>query len=376
MPDRASRPSTEPAPRFLAPLCALAIACLAASPARAEGPGHSEAEPAAAAAAGPIAVRAALSAKAAEGLKGQPVLRLLDIELDEHTPLAPQPTGPLGGEIIWVWIDMPTPRAVSIEVRRMDRPLARRTLPVEGLSPDVAARVVAIAASEMVRAQARPLRTKEAPKPAPEPANTDEAAEQAFAGVTLSAALTTLVLPGSTPPLLYGPELALTHRQGPVGEQLYGRWLANPGSEHEARWFEIGAGADLRLALPDNDWRVHFGARAGAVMARLPGATELDGVPGDLHAWTARAGGLLGVERRLTGPSWIELGVEPGAVLHTIEASDPSDRGGSGWSIGGFALDVSVAVNADAAFGSAAPPPRAQSPPPSAHLSVGGSDRQ
>jgi hypothetical protein len=376
MPDRASRPSTDRARGYLAPLCALTIAWLGTTPVLAEGPTRVEPTPAAPAAERPLDVRAALSTKAADGLKGQRVLRLLDIELDEHTPLAPQPTGPLGGDIIWVWIDMPTPRAASIEVRRMDRPVSRRTLTVEGLSPDVAARVVAIAASEMVRAQARPVRAKEPPKPAPEPANADEAAEQAFFGVTLSAALSTLVLPGSSPPLLYGPELALTHRQGPVGEQLYGRWLVNPGSEHEVRWFEIGAGADLRLALPDNDWRVHFGARAGAVTARLPGAAQIDGAPGDPQAWTARAGGLLGVERRLAGPSWLELAVEPGAVLHTIEASRADDRNGPGWSVGGFALDVSLAVNADAAFGSAAPRTRTQPPQPSAHLSGSGSAGQ
>ena len=277
---------------------ALAAACLASAPARVEAsPGAAAAEAGAPAspsprtpAAEPTEVRAALSAKAAAGLRGQRVLRLLDIELDEHTPLAAQPAGPLGSDVIWVWIDMPSTDLALIEVRGFEHSVARRTLAVTGLGPEVAARVVAIAASEMVRAQARAGRTKESPKPAPGPTSDEASRAHLLAGITY-----------------YGPEFGLPHRSGPGGQQIYGRWLVNAAREDLVRWLEVGAGADLRLPLPSPDWRLHFGARASAVNARLGSALGEQGDSAGPQEWTAAAAAVLGVEARLAGPTWLEL---------------------------------------------------------------------
>jgi hypothetical protein len=280
-------------------------------------------------------------------MRGQRVLRLLDIELDERTPLAEQPIGPLGSDIIWVWIDMPSTGVALIEVRRFERPVARRTLAVASLAPEVAARVVAIAAAEMVRAQARAARAKESPKPAPGPANDEASHAHLLAGITVSAALTALVLPMASPAVLYGPELGLTHRRGATGQQLYGRWLVNAAGEDLVRWLEVGAGADLRLPLPSPDWRLHFGARAAAVSARLGGALDEYGDATGVQEWTALGAAVLGVEARLAGPTWLEIAVEPGAVLHTVQSTRPSAEPSE---LGGFALGLSLALNADAAF--------------------------
>jgi len=283
-------------------------------------------------------------------------LRLLDIELDEHTPLAAQPAGPLGSDVIWVWIDMPSTDLALIEVRGFEHSVARRTLAVTGLGPEVAARVVAIAASEMVRAQARAGRTKESPKPAPGPTSDEASRAHLLAGITYSAALMALVLPTGSPQVLYGPEFGLTHRSGPGGQQIYGRWLVNAAREDLVRWLEVGAGADLRLPLPSPDWRLHFGARASAVSARLGSALGEQGDSAGPQEWTAAAAAVLGVEARLAGPTWLELAVEPGAVLHPVEATRPS---GEPIELGGFALGLSLSLNADAAFDKAPPARRA-----------------
>jgi hypothetical protein len=304
-------------------------------------------------------VRAALAASAAERLGEVRVLRLLDIELEERTPLSPQPAGPLGGEIIWVWVEMPSPGRAVIEVRRVERPLVRRTLNVDGMSPDVAARLVAITASEMVRVQARAPRAKEARKTAPEPAGSRNEGAHALAAVAVSAAFSALVLPTAAPGLLFGPQLGLAHRRGPTEQVLYGRWLTSPFGDTEARWLEVGAGIGMRLALPDPDWRLHFGAAAGAAQLDFPGAETVDGTPGR-HGWSARGTALLGVETRVSRAGWLGLDVEPGAVLHALEATDAA---GASRTVGGFALGLTLGLTADVAAGAGGEPSHKRPPP-------------
>jgi hypothetical protein len=170
--------------------------------------------------------------------------------------------------------------------------------------------------------------------------------------------MSTLWMPASDPDLALGPELALTHRRGPTGQQLYARWLVNGYDEHRLRWFEVGAGADLRIVLPEPAWRIHLGARAGAVALGLPQAVLIDGEPSDPHAWTARAGALVGIEARVPDAGWLELAVEPGAILRSL---DGTDRTGASQSIGGFALGASLALHVEvpAPSGQKRPPPSA-----------------
>ncbi|MBW2527311.1 MAG: hypothetical protein JRI23_24225 [Deltaproteobacteria bacterium] len=293
-----------------------------------------------------------MSKRASEQLQGRRVLRLLEIELDENTPLARGATGPLGGDLIRVWIDTPSAKVVHIEVRRTGRAVARRRLAVGRFEPDIAARVVAIAASEMVHAHARPPRSKPPEKTRPDlgAAQQEEAFRTAFAA---SSSMHALWLPASDPDLALGPELALTHRRGPTGQVLYARWLVNGYAEHRLRWFEVGAGADLRIVLPEPTWRIHLGARAGAVALGLPQAATIDGESSAPHAWSARAGALAGIEARLPDAGWLELSVEPGAVLRSLEATDHQ---GVSQSIGGFALGASLALHVEV------PPPQQREP--------------
>jgi hypothetical protein len=109
-----------------------------------------------------------LSVPAAESLSEQSVRRLLELELGERAVLAPGTSGPLGEHVAYVWIDLPSPSKVIIEVRVGDKSVTRRELGIAGLAWDVAARIVAITTSEMVRAQMRPARVVRRP-PSPRP---------------------------------------------------------------------------------------------------------------------------------------------------------------------------------------------------------------
>lgn len=284
-----------------------------------------------------------MSGRASEQLQGRRVLRLLEIELDEGTPLGRRSNGPLGGEVIRVWIDAPSPNSVLIEVRRTDRPVTRRKISISRFEPDIAARVVAIAASEMIHTQARPPRPKRLPETPPGP--TEEGRDAAFrTAYGATSAMTALWMPTASPNLVLGPELALTHRRGPTGQQLYARWLVNGYDEHRLRWFEVGAAVDLRLPLPEPTWRVRVGAKAGAVALGIPQAAALGGTPAEPYDWSARAGGTIGIAARLPDAGWLELALEPGALLRSTTVTD---RHGDSWSIGGFSLAGSLAWNVE-----------------------------
>jgi hypothetical protein len=229
-----------------------------------------------------------VSNRGAERLGGLRVIRLLDIELGERPPLSAWATGPLGGDVIWVWIDAPTPRVALVEVRRFDRPVSRRNLAIKDLDGDVAARLVALVASEMVRAQARASLTPTAPKPAPGPRSPGAAEADSLAAIVLTAATRALWLPASSAPLLGGSELGLAHRLGATSQQIYLAWLGAPASDPAARLIEVGTALDVQLSLGSPDWRLHLGGRVGAAQLWLPAAADVDGLGAD-WGWTARA---------------------------------------------------------------------------------------
>ncbi len=285
-----------------------------------------------------------MSSAAAKRLHRLRVRRLLEIELDDLVSLDAGSAGPLGGDIIRVWIDLPEPGRAIVEVRRTGRALKRRTLAIGKYSADVAAATIAMVASEMVRYQARLLHRKTPPVPEPVDAPERKGELHARQGLAISASTGALWLPESTPGAVLGPELALEHRSGLVGQQLYGRWLVGDDGARWLGWLEVGAGASVRLPLPAAGWRMHLGARAGAVALQIPQAAAINEVPSTPQSWTVRAGGLVGLEARLAPRTWLGLAVEPGAALRSLRASDAA---GETWEVGGFAMNVALGLTAD-----------------------------
>ncbi len=283
-------------------------------------------------------VRVALSEAANKRLKARRLRRLLAIELDDIATIDPHPLGPLGRDLIRVWLELPTERRALIEVRGGGRSLARRTLVIAEFEGDVAARVVAIAVAQMVRVQWRAeLRARSAPKTAGGDGGPARDPESAF---TLGGSLTGLWLPGSAPAALLGPELSLSHHGDLTGHTLYGRWLMGADGERHGRWFELGAAIDMTLALSQS-WRARLGARAGGVVLALPEADPIDSAVASPTDWTVRGGAQLGIEASPEPKTWIGLSLEPGATLRSLNVVD---RSGHHTNLGGFALGLSLSV--------------------------------
>ena len=269
------------------------------------------------------------------------VRRLLAIELGGRPAIDPTSVGPLGDHLIRVWIDVPTPRRVLIEVRRTGRPLARRALNIGALPGDVAAGFVAIAASEMVRVQATAVPRK--PKPLPiANGESDRDMMDRLSGFALASGVTMAVLPGSEPATLLGTELALDHRRGITSQQLYGRWLTNTHGAR-LRWLEMGGAIGVHFPMEHDEimWRLSAAARVGFVALQLPDTVAIDGVPSGPSTWSARSGALLAASARVARNTWITLGLEPGATLRSTAVTDAL---GETRNLGGFVLGGSLSL--------------------------------
>jgi hypothetical protein len=287
-----------------------------------------------AAQAAPPRVRVALSKKAAERLFELRMRRLLQIELDDAARVEPELAGPLGGELILVWIDLPEPRRAMIEVRRIHGALARRSIAVGGFPDDVAAEAVALAAAEMVRVQAH-IPPVKPPSDTP-PVATRPADVPSFG---IEGASDALLLPASEPVAFAGPRLSLALEKGIFNQTLHGRWLFGDG-ERLARWFEVGGGLGLRFPFgEDGGWRIGVGLQAGFAAVRLPGATTVDGEASE-DAWTVHGAAALALQARVTRDTWLSLAVEPGAALRTLTVAD----GAGERDLGGFALGIHLGI--------------------------------
>ena len=265
----------------------------------------------------------------------QRVRRLLAIELEDEAQVGSAANGSLAGDIIRVWIDVPSTRRALIEVRRGERSVARRSLAISGFPADVAARVVAIATSEMVRVQARVQR-----RPAVNDDQARRAAEAARrATFAVESTLSAVILPASSPAWTLGSELSLAHQIGITSQALYGRWQLGDGDDGHLRWLEIGVAAGVRLPLAPL-WRVRLAAKAGGVSLALPQAAGAEA----RNDWTVHAGGQLGVEAELAPHTWLGLSVEPGALLRTVGAYDAAGRLTE---VGGFALGLGLGLVAE-----------------------------
>lgn len=316
-------------PRSAASLgAALAAASLLAAPAlAADLPAPAAASSAAAPAPRVVEVRIALSSDALKQLSEPRLRRLLEIELEGSAVLAPGAVGPLGDHVAYLWVDRPTERQISIEVRVGDRAVGRRDIAASGLTGDVAARLVAIAASEMVRDQMEPPRAvpRRPPPPRRPTAEEIELASRGLPAVQLFAGADVAFAPQGAA-VLAGPSLGLGFRYYGISETLFARWLTGPSHSGALRWLEFGLSADYRLWL-NPSWRVVLGAEAALASAHLGEAHSLDGSPGERDTWSARAGGRLGAELHLTGPLWLNLTATPGVILRPVRYESPSGKG-------------------------------------------------
>jgi hypothetical protein len=246
-------------------------------------------------------VRLSLSPIAAERLNESRVRRLLEIELDDTGVLAPGAGGPFGDHIAQVWVDLPNPSQAVIEARIGDRPVGRRLVALSGFSWEVAARVVAIATSELVRALAQPVRPRRMPAPPPKPA--EDAAALRTPALAWTTGLTGVAVTG-LPVLLAGPSVDLGVDLFAVRQHVFGRWLAGGTDRAPLRWFEVGLALSKRAAFAKT-WGVVVGAEA-AFVSLGPEASA---------TWSVHAGGRLAIERALSASVFGSLALLPGAML-------------------------------------------------------------
>jgi hypothetical protein len=273
-----------------------------------------------------VEVRLALSTPAAQGLSEARVRRLLEIELEESAVLAPGVSGPLGDHVAYVWIDQQTAAQILVEVRTGERSVARRELRVAGVGGDVAARLVAIAASEMIRAQLQPIPPpRRAPQPHRPTTAEIEIAARLQPTLTITPSAVGAYLPSAND-ALGGVGLTVGFRFKGVGEALFARWLTGAGQGATMRWFEVGALADERVWLGPA-LRLAFGATATLASVHLVGARVIDADPTARDAWSARAAATLGIEARVSPAAWISVSLEPSVILRPVRNETPARRG-------------------------------------------------
>ncbi|MFO0759076.1 MAG: hypothetical protein U0359_21470 [Byssovorax sp.] len=265
-----------------------------------------------------VELRLALSAAAAKHLAEPRLRRLLEIELHDSAVLAPGASGPLGDHVAYLWIDEPSAALAAMDVRVGDRPVVHRDIGTAGLSGDVAARLVAIAASEMVRDQLAPV-AKAAPQPAaprkPTPDEIERASRSQPAVMLLPAASAAFLPSGSG--ALGGVSFGAGFRYLGLGETLSGRWLSGTSDAGSIRWLEVGLGLSHRVWL-GRAFRLNLGAMAALGAVHLAASTPSAASAGEHDTWTARAGAIVGGELRVAPAVWLGLNAEPGVLLRPV----------------------------------------------------------
>ena len=306
--------------RVVASLAAASLVALAPAVVSAQPPGS--ATDASAAPARLVEVRFALSSSASKQLSEPRLRRLLEIELGDAAVLAPAATGPLGDHVAYVWVDLAEPSTVAIEVRVGARPVDRREIADAELTGDIAVRVIAIAASDMVRAQMRPIRPPKKP-PAPKLPSSEEieAASRLVDALTWTPRAAAAFVP-SAGAAMFGPQIDLGFRRFGVSAHVQANLLVGPTSFGSARWFEAGLGVSYRMwATPS--LRFAGGVSAAAAAVQVAGASLAGEPEGSFDTWSARAGGSVAIEWRFHEPIWLTLAVGPSAVLRPFEVQGP-----------------------------------------------------
>lgn len=273
-----------------------------------------------------IEVRLSMSRAAAGALDEVRIRRLFELELDDVGTLASGTGGPLGDSVAHVWLDVLSPPQVLIEVRFAERAVTRRFIAIEGLSADVSARLVAIAANELVRAQARPLRPRKEPKPRPPTTQEIELAKRRAPAIVWSAGARVAALPASSG-LLWGPNVSLGLRAMGASQHLFARWLMGTTAADSTRWLEVGLAADYRAWL-GKSVRLSFGADAAFAFLRLGDVRATDGIAAARDTWSGRAGATLGIDVRVFGAGWLGLHADPGFILRAVPFEPASGQRG------------------------------------------------
>lgn len=269
------------------------------------------------------------------------VRRLVEIETEDVAVLAPGSIGPLGDHVAYVWVDHPTKSKIVVEVRVGDRAVDRREIAVRGLAGDVAARLVAIAISELVRLGMTPKPAPPPPPTGPRPPTPDEIerASRTAPAVVLSPEAAFVGLP-ATRGVLGGAGLALGYRSYGVTASIFGRWLAGTTPRSDVRWLEIGLALDYRFWL-GRSWRIGLGGSAALASLHVAEALTLANEPAGRQTLSARAGGLVAIEARVAPAMWISLTAEPGAILRPVRFVDAS---GAAATIAGAWLGASLSM--------------------------------
>jgi hypothetical protein len=275
-----------------------------------------------------VEIRLTLSTFALRTLPEARVRRLVEIETEDVAVLAPGPSGPLGDHVAYVWVDQPTISKVVVEVRVGDHAVERREIAVRGLASDVAARLVAIAISEMVRAGMAPRPAPPPPPAGPKKPTADEierAARRAPA-VLFTPEVALAGLPAARG-IVAGAGLTLGFRSFGASEHLFGRWLTGKAGGSDVRWLELGLGADYRFWL-GRSFRIGLGGQAAFASVHLADALSIAGEAGQRESWSARAGGLLSLEAKVAPSVWLGLDLTPGAILRPVRFTDATSKAG------------------------------------------------
>ena len=289
-----------------------------------------------------VEIRLSLSTFALRTLSEPRVRRLVEIETEDFAVLAPGTSGPLSDHVAYVWVDQPTISKVIVEVRVSDHPIARRELAVRGLAGDVAARLVATAVAEMIRAGMawhRPLPPPPPPPPRRPTADEIERAARTAPALMLTPSAAFAGLPAASG-ALGGAGVALGFRYFGASESIFGRWLTGKAQGSTLRWLELGFAADYRFWL-GRSWRIALGATGAFSSVHVADAASIGADEGQRETWSARAGGLVSIEARLARLVWIALELEPGAILRPVRFSDAGGAGGvvqGAWLGAGLAL--------------------------------------
>ena len=286
-----------------------------------------------------IEVRLSMSRAAAEALGEARIRRLLELELDDVGTLAQAPGGPLGDFVAHVWLDVLSPPQVLIEARFAERPVTRRFIAIEGLTSDVSARLVAIAANELVRAQARPIRPRKETKPRPPTAQEIELAKRLAPAIVWSVGPSVAFQPMSSG-FIWGPNVSLGFRAMGATERIFARWLTGTTTAGSTRWLEVGMAADYRVWL-GKSVRLSFGADAAFGFLRLGDVRMTDGIVGNRDTWSGRAGGIFGIDVRAFRLGWVGLQATPGVILRPAPFEDASGQRGA---LGGFWLGLDATL--------------------------------
>lgn len=277
----------------------VAASVAAAAPSRAQNARDDGAD----ANAAPSRVRIALSARAAERLSEARVRRLVEIQLAGAATVPSEAVGPLDENAVRVFIDLPDPSVATIQVQGPGRRLAARRVDVSGLPWDAATRFVAIATSESVRVQLRPVA-----RPRPKAPTPDEIAARLgrTPSLEVGGALAAAWLPDPGVGL-FGPRLRLSFHPRWVSEHVT---LTALGSSSTGAWLEGGLGASHRTFWTP-DVRTHVGAGLG-----VAGAFDLEGEDEDEDAdlWI-RGHALLGLGLRTSASAWFSFDLEPGFTV-------------------------------------------------------------